>query len=102
MIIQGTTPTHIFKLSTSTNLIKDVMITYIQDKNIVFTKTLADTKQHDKTITVELTQEETMKFSHLLNVRIEFSVLTQNNKVIKKIFKNIPVEEVINKEVFPI
>lgn len=102
MITQGTTPTHTFKLSCSTNLIKDVMITYIQDKEVIFTKTLVDAKQNDRNLIIELTQQETMSFSPLLNVRIEFKVLMQNNKVTTKIFKNIPVEEVINKEVFPI
>ena len=78
------------------------MITYIQDKEVIFTKTLVDAKQNDRNLIIELTQQETMSFSPLLNVRIEFKVLMQNNKVTTKIFKNIPVEEVINKEVFPI
>lgn len=62
MITQGTTPTHTFKLSCSTNLIKDVMITYIQDKEVIFTKTLVDAKQNDRNLIIELTQQETMSF----------------------------------------
>lgn len=100
MLIQGTTPSHKFRLSISANLIKDVMITYIQDRKIIIKKTLADVFTQDNIIYVDLTQEETFLFSHDLRVRIEVRVLTNDDKVFGRVFKNIPVEELIDKEVF--
>lgn len=100
MLIQGTTPSHKFRLSISTNLIKDVMITYIQDRNIILRKTFSDVLAYDNIIYVDLTQEETFLFSHDLRVRIEVRILTNDNKVFGRVFKNIPVEEIIDKEVF--
>ena len=102
MIIQGTTPSHKFRLPIGINLIKDVMITYIQDREIILKKTLTDVIAFDNIIYVELTQEESFKFSHESRIRIEFRVLTQDDKVFGRVFKNIPVEELIDKEVFPI
>lgn len=102
MVIQGTTPSHIFRLPISINLVKDIKITYIQDKEIKFKKTLSDVFTRDNVIYVELTQEETFSLSHESRLRIELRVETQDNKVFGRVFKNIPVEELIDKEVFPI
>lgn len=102
MIIQGTTPSHIFRLPISTDLVKDVKITYIQDREIKFKKTLTDVLTHDNIICVDLTQDETFSLSHELRLRIEFRAETQDDKIFGRVFKNIPVEELIDKEVFPI
>lgn len=101
-MIQGTTPTHTFNLPFTVDNVKDVMIAYIQNRAVVFEKKKSDCVFTDNKIQVDLTQEDTFSLSHLSNVTIEFMSLTSNNKVIGKKFKNIKVEETINKAVFDI
>ncbi|MBQ8766975.1 MAG: hypothetical protein IJZ16_09235 [Clostridia bacterium] len=96
---QASTPTDIFTVN-DISLIKDVTVTYLQNRKIVIEKTLKDLKVSGNSILHELTQEETLSFSHLAKVRIELLFLTNENKVIPKVFDNIPVEEIINKKVY--
>ncbi len=98
---QATTPTDIFTVS-DISLIKDVTITYLQNRKVVIEKTLKDLKVSGNSILHEMTQEETIKFSSLAKVRIELLFLTNDNKVIPKVFDNIPVEEIINKKVYKV
>lgn len=99
---QGTTPTHTFNLSISTSLIKDITITYIQNRKIVLVKTLKDCTITDNALQLELAQQETMKFSHLAKIRIELKALTTDKKVIASVIDAVSVKELINKEVFDI
>ena len=101
-MVQGTTPTHTFKLPFTVDNVKDVIISYIQNRTIVFVKKIDDCVLVDNEIQVNLTQEDTFSLSCLSDADIEFKVLTSDNKVVGKKFKKIEVEESINKEVFPL
>lgn len=65
-MIRGTTPTHIFKLTdVDVEQIDLVYVTYKQGKNIILEKTLdngASIDVENKSIVVQLTQEDTLKF----------------------------------------
>lgn len=98
---QASTPTDIFTVS-DISLIKDVTVTYLQNRKIVIEKTLKDLKVSGNSILHEMTQEETIAFSSLAKVRIELLFLTNDGKVIPKVFDNIPVEEIINKKVYDV
>lgn len=74
-MIRSTTPTHIFKLPTLVETLKDALITYAQNGQIVVEKKLEDCIIDQNKITVKLTQEETNKFSEG-NVKIQMRVLT--------------------------
>lgn len=100
-MIQGTTPTHTFVLPFQASLVQDVMVTYTQNHQIILEKHSADCIWLDNAIQIHLTQNDTFAFSHLHRVKIEFKILTFDNKVLAKNFHNIPVEEALNKEVFP-
>jgi hypothetical protein len=101
-MIQGTTPTHTFKLPIEVGNVRDVMIAYVQNRQVVFSKETKDCVLTESKVQVDLTQEDTFSLSHLADVTIEFMALTSNNKVVGKKFKNIKVEETINKAVFDV
>ena len=64
MIVRGSTPTHVFNFPYSINNVKEAFITYKQDGRVVLDKRLADAKINKtaKTISLQLTQENTMAF----------------------------------------
>jgi hypothetical protein len=61
-IIRGTTPTHDFGLPYPKELIKDIRLAYVQNKKVVFVKQKSDCHIQDETLSVVLTQEETLSF----------------------------------------
>jgi hypothetical protein len=101
-MIQGTTPTHTFSLPFTANNVRDVMIAYVQNREVIFRKETKDCVFTDNKIQVDLTQEDTFSLSHLSLVTIEFMALTSNNKVVGRKFNDIKVEETVNKAVFTI
>jgi hypothetical protein len=61
-MIQGTTPTHTFTLPFNADTLTAVRFTYKQNGKIVLEKEGADVVKKDNTISVKLTQEETLMF----------------------------------------
>lgn len=99
---QGTTPEHTITVPFSTSLLSDFIVTYIQNKKIILTKRKEECTVLENEIHIELTQEETLSFSYLFDMDIELKVQTTEKKVLVHVFKNVPVQELINKEVFPV
>ena len=60
---RGTTPDQIFTLPFGKEIIKNLRITYTQNKEKILTKTLKDVEIEKNDIRFVLTQEETFKFS---------------------------------------
>lgn len=80
----GTTPELTFDLPINTSDIQKLYITFKdKDKNIVFEKTEADCVLSNKTVKVELSQEETLLFGKRTKVRMQMRVLTKDNKALK-------------------
>lgn len=100
---QASTPTHTFTFSEDINLLfKDITVTYLQNKKIILEKTLKDFTVNGNVLSLDLTQEETIMFSPFAEVRIELLPITENGKVLPKVFDNIPVEEIQNKKVYDV
>ena len=70
----GTTPIHIFKHKLNPNVISKVRIIYSQNDQKVLVK--EDCTVQEDTITVKLTQEDTLKFDYKKPVEIQVRVLT--------------------------
>ena len=66
-MIRGTTPTHVFLVDISLENIDKLYVTYKQNKNTIVEKTLDDVEIDNdaKTISVHLTQAETLLFKDL-------------------------------------
>ena len=65
-MIRGTTPTHVFNVDIPLDNIAVLYVTYKQGKDIVLEKTLDDVEinAEEKTISVTLSQEDTLKFKN--------------------------------------
>lgn len=81
--MRGTTPTHIFRLPFDTALIKSVRITYAHNKKPVLIKETEQCTLEGDTITVRLTQEETLLFKNNWDVEIQLRVLKTDGDVLR-------------------
>ena len=77
-MIRGTTPTHTFVLPFNTSLVSSARISYAQRGNVLLKKeTPACTLEaNTNTISVTLSQEDTLLFNSGLYVDIQLRVLT--------------------------
>lgn len=98
-ISQGSTPTHKFHLSLSSDMIESAIVTYAQHDKTVFEKQGDDVAIGDNCITVELTQEDTLALDPNESVRVQIKVKTMNGKVIPSKMLYLTTNEVLNKEV---
>ena len=80
-MIRATTPTHTFSLPIETSLIKEVLITYKQDDEIVVEKGMKDCTCVGTKVETTLTQEETRRFS-AEKVLIQLRILTNDNQAL--------------------
>lgn len=98
-MIRGTTPTHIFKIPFETANLKEVRIFYAQNKKVVLEKNTADCVMEDNKITVKLTQEETLAFSHMEVFEIQMVVKTLDGTVMATRPWKVHVCDILNDEV---
>lgn len=98
-MIQGTTPTHVFKLPIETSLLDKIRITYKQLGNVVLEKTEADLTKSGKELKYKLTQEETLRFSTQGLVEIQVKVLTVSGTVLASPIQSFSVQRILNTEV---
>ena len=98
---RGTTPTLIFNINSSIDLsnIKQVWITFEDAYETTFTKDDVTIDAENKRIILELTQEQTLKFTGKINCQIR--ILDSNNKalcspILKTSFNRIIKECVID------
>lgn len=98
-MIKGTTPTHTFILPFDVTNIKECQIIYGQNDTEVFKKTLSDCVAAEKTLKVTLTQKDTLKLNHTLNVQIQVRVLTVEDKALSTRVAIYPVHKCLNDEV---
>ena len=78
-MIRGTTPTHNFILPIDTNTIKCVRVTYAQNDKVILTKEATDCTLSGNTVSVKLTQEDTLALDCHYEVDIQVRALTLGN-----------------------
>ena len=81
-MIRGTTPTLVFNLPFNTKIIKSLYIT-IRDYNLnnstILEKTLENCEVTETSVSVTLTQEETLKFSNGSKIDVQLRLITNDN-----------------------
>lgn len=75
-MIRGTTPKHTFTIPLDAENVAEVMIIYAQDDAEVFHKETKDCEMTGRTISVTLSQEDTLLFDHTRNAQIQLRLLT--------------------------
>ncbi len=85
---RGTTPTLKFNLPFDTSLIDEVWVTLGQDDEAVVNKTLSDCTADGKSLTVKLTQSDTLALSSEERTYVQLRVLlTDGTALASKTFK---------------
>lgn len=98
-MIQGTTPTHIFKISIGTETIRSLRITYCQCGQTVIEKTENDVEMRNNAITLTLTQEETLRLNPRWDVKLQVKILTFSGVVMASRIKELSVSAILNEEI---
>lgn len=98
-MIRGTTPTHTFKLPFNTDIIKSVRIIYSQCNCKILHKNTEDMNIKDDTITLKLTQEETLRFKYGMPVKIQLRILTTSDDAMNSNIIIDTVDECLDDEV---
>ena len=98
-MIRGTTPTHIFTVPFDTSIIKTVRVIYEQNNKKILYKRNEDVEISDNTISLKLTQEDTLKFKHGKNVKIQLRVLTNDGEAMNSAIIVDSVQECLDDEV---
>lgn len=98
-MIPATTPLHVFVLPFHTDLIKSVRVSYEQKGKIVLTKETGDFSKNESTLAVRLSQEETLLFSNVVQVRIQLHVLTTGGDALVSKIKTVPVDTLLDRRV---
>lgn len=68
---RGTTPTHVFNTDIDLSEASVIWLTYKQNGNVLFTKEMPDMTITEDSISVELSQEETLQFVPDKTVKIQ-------------------------------
>ncbi len=106
-VIRATTPTHYFTIESDPGLFKRILITYMQNGEIVLEKekddiSVTEETEDEKTVYVlsyRLTQEETRRFSMDFPVFVQIRALTFDGAAPASNIVKIDVETVLNDEV---
>ena len=98
-MIRGTTPTHMFSIPFDVSDIDVLMIIYAQNNIEVFRKNKEDCVLDKNTIKVTLTQEETLRLSHLRPVQIQVRILTMGGQAFASDVHVVSVQRCLNDEV---
>lgn len=103
-MIRGTTPTYTFALSIDSASIRAIWITFKQtiklDEDKVLTKTMDDGISYNgNTVSLTLTQEETLGFVENIPIEIQGKVFTTDEKVMATSIKKDNCERILCEEV---
>ena len=80
--MRGTTPTHTFTVPIDTDAISKVKVIYAQEDAVLFAKDTEECGCKDGTITVKLTQADTLKFDCKKPAQIQMRILTQDGEAL--------------------
>ena len=95
----GATPRHTFTVPFKTDLIKELKITYAQNKKTVLEKYLADCEVEENSVSYSLTQEETFLFDSNAMVEVQVRVLTMGGDAMTSNIHTIRAERCLDREV---
>lgn len=103
---RGTNPSFTFRLKKkngqtfSVSDVSDIRVTFKQGNTIVVEKKFKDCIFSGNTVSIELSQEETLRFDHGKSVRIQIKLKNAaDGRVIPTVIKTVDCKEILNEEV---
>ena len=91
----GTTPTHKFNVNLDLRSAVVVYLTYAQGRNVVLEKTKDDLLIEENSVSVYLTQKDTLKFKQNKDVEIQFRVRFPDNSAPKSIIMTTTADRIL-------
>lgn len=93
---RGTTPTFNFTLPIETSTITEAVVSFRQASGVSIDKTLADCKLSDNTLSVSLTEAETLqlKSSKMYPLEIQLRIGVDEARMASQVF-TVPVEKIL-------
>lgn len=98
-MIRGTTPTHVFTLPFDTEILQNVRVIYSWGGAEKITKEAFECQLDGNTITVKLTQEDTLKFPEGKLIDIQIRALNKSGDVIASDIMSVHVCRCLDDEV---
>lgn len=96
---KGSTPTHIFALPISGEAIKNIEITYSQDRAVVLQKYKPDCTIDKNKVSLTLSQEDTFLFKDDVNVEIQIRVMDIDDHVYPSNIMRVSCDRCLSKAV---
>ena len=96
---QGTTPTHTFTIPFDTGIVAKARVIYAQNNAVKIAKKEPDVKKTGNTISVKLTQEETLRLNHKFNTDIQLRILTNQGDSLVSDIITVSTEQCLSDEV---
>lgn len=94
-MIRGTTPVFTFKLPFNVDLLAEVWVTFEQNGSEIFNKRLCECEHDGDTITVGLTQEETLKLKCHCFTQVQVRALTVDGTALASKIIKIYTDEIL-------
>ena len=93
---RGTTPTHTFNLPEDFTTLEELKIVYAQSGKEILTKYKQDCAPRGTSVSVTLTQEETLKFSACSPCQIQLRALTATGQALASEIMEIKVLPILD------
>lgn len=94
-MIRGTTPTLEFSLPFETSLLDEAFVTFSQKGKVVLDKQLSECSVEKNTLTVKLTQEDTLKLLHDCLVQIQIRARTEDGSAVASNIIDVFVNKIL-------
>ena len=98
-MMRGTTPVHTFELPFDTELVSCARVVYAQDEEVVLIKEHDDCILEGNTVTVHLTQADTLKFNCRKAAQVQVRIKTTAGEVLASQVERLPVDRCLDGEV---
>lgn len=97
--MRGTTPTHVFTLPFDTEAVKTVKVIYAYDGDVILEKETQDCIMESNTVSLNLTQEETILFENNQLIQVQLRVLLQDGKALRSVIYHCHTGVLLDDEV---
>lgn len=98
-MFRGTNPKFKFTLQFSASEISDGFVTFSQLNKTVAEKSISECSCEEKEIICALTQEETLKFNHMVPVEIQLRVRTASGDALASQIWSVKAERILKEGV---
>lgn len=94
-MFRGTTPTLEFVLPFNTDLLENILMTVAQKNVPIINKTIADATLSENTVTIQLSQADTLKLNNKYDAHVQLRVRTKNDEAMASDIFRVAVSQIL-------